>query len=142
MMGLLGAVIFCVSSIAALVSTTVAHGQMSDQAAAARTTLAAQAQAVAGLRTLDGALQVSTERLAMTGTLSALLPDGVWLDQLIVDEDTVTMVGFAPSAAEVTRLLTALPELTDIRFASPVTRDNTQNLERFRIAATLARAVP
>jgi len=142
LMSLFGAIIFCASAIVALASSSLTHSQLSDQAAAAQTTLAGQAQAITGLTRLDEALQLSTEKLAMTGTLSALLPDGVWLDQLIVDEDTVTMIGYAPSAAEITRLLSTLPELTDIRFASPVTRDNTQNLERFRIAATLAKTVP
>ena len=66
----------------------------------------------------------------------------MWLDQLIIDDDTVTLAGFGPSAAEITQMLTTLPELTDIRFASPVTRDNSQSLERFRIAATLTGAAP
>ena len=76
--------------------------------------------------------------LALTGTLSGALPDDVWLDQIIIDGTDVTLVGFAPSAAEVTRILTELPTLSDIKFASPVIRDNSQSIERFRIAATLS----
>ena len=92
---------------------------------------------MANANQLDASLALATDRLAMAGTLSGLLPDGVWLDQLLIDEDSITVSGFAPSAAEITRLLSTLPQLSEIQFASPVTRDNTQNLERFRISATL-----
>jgi len=140
-LGLLGAAIFCASALAATVSDSMALSQTRTEADAARATLSAQAQSMATVRQLDTSLAQATDRLAMAGTLSTLLPDGVWLDQLIVDEDSVTVVGFAPSAAEITRLLSTLPQLSDIQFASPVTRDNTQNLERFRISATLSGAI-
>ena len=142
MLSLLGAVIFCGSALALLLSTSLTQAQLSDAAAAARASLAGQAQSVSELRRLDDALALSTEKLAMTGRLSALLPDGVWLDQLVIDDDSVTIIGFAPSAAEITRLLSSMPGLTDVQFGSPVTRDNSQNLERFRIVAALEGAVP
>ncbi|MEP2202031.1 MAG: PilN domain-containing protein, partial [Tateyamaria sp.] len=90
---------------------------------------------------LDASLAKSTEVLAVTGTLSEVLPDEVWLSQIIIDDNEVTLVGFAPSAAEVTRILSDVPNLTDIKFASPVIRDNSQEIERFRIAATFADGV-
>jgi len=136
-LSLLGAVIFCASAIAATVSGNLTQSQVAQQADAARASLAAQAQAAAGIRTLDQSLANAADKLAMTGTLSSLLPDGVWLDQLSIDDDTLTIIGFGPSAADITRILATLPQLSDIRFASPVTRDNTQSLERFRIVATL-----
>jgi hypothetical protein len=136
-LSLLGAVIFCASAIAATVSGNLTQSQVAQQADAARASLAAQAQAAAGIRTLDQSLANAADKLAMTGTLSSLLPDGVWLDQLSIDDDPLTIIGFGPSAADITRNLATLPQLSDIRFASPVTRDNTQSLERFRIVATL-----
>jgi len=141
-LSLVGAVIFCVSAIALMISDSMTRSAVSQEAAIARTALSQQAQSAAGVQKLDQSLQLATDKLAMTGKLSELLPDGVWLDQLIIDDDTVTLAGFAPSAAEITQMLTTLPELTDIRFASPVTRDNSQSLERFRIAATLTGAAP
>lgn len=141
-LSLLGAVVFCASTIAAATSDRFTLSQVSAEAETARATLAAQAQSMAGVRALDQSLALATQKLALTGKLSELLPDGVWLDQLIIDDDTVTLVGFGPSAADITRLLTSLPELSDIRFGSPVTRDNTQALERFRIVATLESATP
>ena len=136
----LGALIFCLSALALTIQTGLAQSRLSAEADAARAVIGAQARAAAGQRSLDRAIALSSYKTALTGVLSGLLPDGVWLDQLVIEDDTVTLIGFAPSAAEVTRLLATLPELTDIRFASPVTRDNTQALERFRIAATLVEA--
>lgn len=114
--------------------------QMEAEASNARSAIAAHARTAQTQRYLEGAITQSMDKLALTGTLSAIFPKDVWLDQLIIENDTVTFVGFAPSAAEVTRLLTDVPMLSDIRFASPVTRDNTQSIERFRIAATLVEA--
>jgi len=136
-LSLVGAVVFCTSAIASTVLGGMTQSQVAERADAARASLAVQAQSAAGIRTLDQSLANAADKLAMTGTLSSLLPDGVWLDQLSIDDDTLTIIGFGPSAADITRILATLPQLSDIRFASPVTRDNTQALERFRIAATL-----
>ncbi len=139
-LSVLGALVFCISALALTIQNGFTQSRLSAQVDAARATISAQAQASAGLRSLDRAITQSTYKTALTGILSQLLPDGVWLDQLVIEDDTVTLIGFGPSAAEITRLLATLPELTDIRFASPVTRDNAQSLERFRIAATLVEA--
>jgi len=111
---------------------------LSDAAASAQADLRSTAAEAARLRGLDASLSQSTEVLALTGILSGVLPDDVWLDQIVIDGTEVTLVGFAPSAAEVTRILTDVETLTDIKFASPVIRDNTQGIERFRIAAVFA----
>lgn len=137
---LAGSGVLLTSAAALTVSLALGAGRLSEPADAARASLSEDAQASASLRNLDLSLARSADRLAMTGQLSGLLPDGFWLDQLAVEKDTVTLTGYGPSAAEVTRLLTSLPELSDITFASPVTRDNTQSLERYRISATLAGA--
>lgn len=134
---LAGSGVLLASAGALTLSLSLGAGRLSAEADAGRANLSAQAQASANVRSLDLSLARSADRLAMTGRLSGLLPDGFWLDQLAIDQDTVTVTGFGPSAAEVTRLLTTLPELEDITFASPVTRDNTQSLERYRISATL-----
>lgn len=135
---LAGATLFALSATAHWGSTLWQDWSLSDDASRAQTELRSTAAATARLRGLDASLAQSTEVLALTGTLSGALPDDVWLDQIIIDGTDVTLVGFAPSAAEVTRILTELPTLSDIKFASPVIRDNSQSIERFRIAATLS----
>ncbi|MEM7719352.1 MAG: PilN domain-containing protein [Pseudomonadota bacterium] len=135
---LAGAVIFTVSATAHWGNTVFSDWSLNDDARQAQTELRSTAAASARLRGLDGSLAQSSNVLALTGTLSQALPDDVWLDQIVIDDADVTLVGFAPSAADVTRILTELGALDDIRFASPVIRDNTQSIERFRIAATLS----
>lgn len=138
---LAGALLFAASATAYWGQTLLSDWSLSTDAARAQTELRATAAESSRLRGLDASLSKSTEILAVTGTLSEVLPDEVWLSQIIIDNTEVTIVGFAPSAAEVTRILSAIPNLTDIKFASPVIRDNTQDIERFRIAASFANGV-
>lgn len=137
---LAGSAVLLASATVLTVSLWLGAGRLSDQAEAARATISENAQSTADLRNLERQLALSAERLAMTGKMSGLLPDGFWLDQLDVATDGVTLTGYGPSGAEVTRMLTTLPELADIAFDSPVTRDNSQSLERYRISATLVGA--
>ena len=138
---LAGAAVFAVSATAHWGQTMLTDWWLNDDAARAQTELRSTAAESSRLRGLDASLAKSTEVLAVTGTLSQVLPDDVWLSQIIIDGGEVTVVGFAPSAAEVTRILSELPNLTDIKFASPVIRDNSQEIERFRISATFADGV-
>ncbi|MEO9826873.1 MAG: PilN domain-containing protein [Paracoccaceae bacterium] len=138
---LAGAALFALSATAHWGQTVLTDWSLSDDAARAQVELRSTAAASSRLRNLDASLAKSTEVLAVTGTLSEVLPDEVWLSQIIIDDNEVTLVGFAPSAAEVTRILSDVPNLTDIKFASPVIRDNSQEIERFRIAATFADGV-
>ena len=135
---LAGAALFALSATAHWGQTVLSDWSLNDDAARAKVELRSTAAESSRLRGLDTSLAKSTEVLAVTGTLSKVLPDDVWLSQIIVDGSEVTIVGFAPSAADVTRILSDIPNLTDIKFASPVIRDNSQEIERFRIAATFA----
>ncbi|MDX8350553.1 PilN domain-containing protein [Cognatiyoonia sp. IB215446] len=128
---------FVMSAIALAVALSVKQSAAADDAAAANQQLAERAAAVAQTQALRDSQNVSNTRVALVGQLAMLLPDGVWLEQISIDDDRLTITGFGPSAAEVTRLLSELEVLSDIQFGSPVTRDNTQNLERFRIDATV-----
>lgn len=126
-----------VSAIALTVVQSVRQSGISTQAASANAVIAQRAAEAAKTRALAGIRNEGEARVALVGSLAALLPDGVWLEQITIEDDRMTITGFGPSAADVTRLLSTLSALSDIRFGSPVTRDNTQNLERFRIDATL-----
>lgn len=138
---LFGGLLFAVSSTMHWGHTVYQDWSLDDDATRAQSELRSTAAASSRLRGLDASLSKSTEVLAVTGALSKVLPDEIWLDQIIIDGTDVTIVGFGPSAAEVTRILSGLPNLTDIKFASPVIRDNSQEIERFRIAATFAEGV-
>lgn len=129
--------LFLVSVLALFVVQSVRLADLADQAAVAQAQLSQVAAAQATANELNARRGMGEARVAVIGTLAAALPDGVWLEQILVEDQDLTLIGYAPSAAEVTRLLAALPSVTDISFGSPVTRDNTQNLERFRINASL-----
>ncbi len=103
----------------------------------ARATLAAQARAAQEQATFLAREKGSLQKLLLPGMLTQELPDGVWLEQMAIEEDRITITGYGPSAADVTRGLSGLTGFGEVGFASPVTRDNTQGIERFRIAAQL-----
>jgi len=104
----------------------------------ARATLASASAEQRILRTLIADKSASDLRLTLPGALANSLPDDTWLERIEITDDTVEITGYASSAAETTRLVAQIPGLSDVRFSAPVTRDNNQNTERFRIAATLA----
>lgn len=134
---LVGVVLFALSATVFWGQATLRNWAIQSDASAAQSVLRETATAASRVRGLNDAVLRSTEVLALTGALSEILPDGVWLDQIVIDGLDVTLVGYAASAADVTRILTEDARLTDISFASPVIRDNSQSIERFRIAATL-----
>ncbi|MEM7487721.1 MAG: PilN domain-containing protein [Pseudomonadota bacterium] len=134
----LGAVVLLASAVFLSVDTRLDHARLQDAATTARGEISAAAAIAAERQALEAVRGRSNDRLALVGVLSELLPDGVWLDQLSVEGDEFTLVGFGPSTTEVQRLLSRLPYLTDVRLAAPMTRDNAQSLERFRIAGTLS----
>lgn len=129
--------ILLVSTIALTVVQSARHNEIATQAASANAEISQRAATEAKTRALRDRRDTGDARIALVGSLSNLLPDDVWLEQMTIDDDQLTITGYGPSAADVTRLLTTLNALTDIRFGSPVTRDNSQNIERFRIDATL-----
>ncbi|MEO1551033.1 MAG: PilN domain-containing protein [Pseudomonadota bacterium] len=104
----------------------------------ARATLASASAEQRILRTLVADKSASDLRLSLAGALANILPDTTWLERIEITQDTVEITGYAISAADTTTLVAQIPGLSDVRFSAPVTRDNTQQIERFRIAATLA----
>ena len=129
--------IFLISTVALYVAQSVRYNAVAAQAQQSSDTLRQLAAAQAITSSLIDRRSMGEARVALIGKLAATLPDGVWLEQLIIEDSDITIIGFAPSAAEVTRLLATLSAVNEIEFGSPVTRDNTQNLERFRINAKL-----
>jgi Tfp pilus assembly protein PilN len=135
--GLIGSVAVIASAGALTLSASLEQSAIQAEANTARSMLSAHAARTAEQRALETSQAQSRNRLALVGILSQHLPDGVWLDQLTIEQSDLTLVGFGPATADVQRILAGLPFLTDVHLAAPVTRDNNQSLERFRIAARL-----
>lgn len=117
------------------IQTGLNLSRLENRASGSRTALAEVARAAQAEREIYNLEKASLQRLIVTGMLTEKLPDEYWLQQIIIDNQTLTVAGFGPSAADVTRILTDFSGLVEVGFASPVTRDNTQNIERFRIGA-------
>jgi len=79
------------------------------------------------------------QNLHMIQELTKLLPDGTWLQELHISEDTVEINGFSDHAAELVPPLENSPYFTQVEFTAPITRDN-QNREVFRIRMRLKQA--
>jgi len=79
------------------------------------------------------------QRLQMLQELTKLLPNGTWLQELHISEDTVEINGNSDHAAELVPPLENSPYFTQVEFTAPITRDN-QNREVFRIRMRLRQA--
>ena len=134
---LAGMAVFAASFIALTLSQAIEHSAAEAKVESLRTEIAQVARARAAANDFAGTQADSTRRATLVAELTALLPDGTWLEQMSVEGAEITITGYGPSAAEVTRLLSSEAGLADVRYGSPVTRDNSQNLERFRILANL-----
>ena len=69
--------------------------------------------------------------------LSQLLPDHTFLSRLEVRRSEVTLQGSSQAASALIALLESDPRLSNVRFASPVTRDARSGGERFHITASV-----
>lgn len=58
-------------------------------------------------------------RLALVDRLARLLPDGVWLERLVVEGNRVRLHGYAPDSAALVRLFEETPGFTGTRFLAP-----------------------
>jgi Tfp pilus assembly protein PilN len=79
------------------------------------------------------------QKLHLLRQLTKLLPDGTWLQELHISEDTVEINGYSNRAAELVPPLENSPYFTQVEFTAPITRDS-QNREIFRIRMRLRQA--
>jgi Tfp pilus assembly protein PilN len=79
------------------------------------------------------------QKLHLLQQLTKLLPDGTWLQQLQISEDTVEIFGYSNHAAELVPPLENSPYFSQVEFTAPITRDN-QSREVFRIRMRLKQA--
>jgi general secretion pathway protein L len=79
------------------------------------------------------------QKLNLLQQLTKLLPDGTWLRELRITEDTVEINGSSDHTADLVPPLENSPYFTQVEFTAPITRDN-QNHEAFRIRMRLKQA--
>jgi Tfp pilus assembly protein PilN len=79
------------------------------------------------------------QKLRMLQGLTRLFPDGTWVQEMHISEDTVEINGYSSHAADLVPPLENSPYFTQVEFTAPITRDN-QNREVFRIRMRLKQA--
>jgi len=81
---------------------------------------------------LEGLRTGTWKKLEILRELTRLLPDGTWVQDLQVGQETVEFSGYSSRAAELIQPLENSPYFSHVEFASPITR-GTDNKEVFRI---------
>lgn len=87
-------------------------------------------------QTLESLRRESWRKLEILRELTRLLPDGTWVQEVHVGEDTVEIFGISSRAADLVRPLENSPYFSQVEFTSPITRD-AQNKEIFQMRMRL-----
>jgi len=90
---------------------------------------------------LEGVRAGDWQKLRLLQELTRLLPDGTWLQQVQIDEDSVEIYGYSSRAADLVPPLENSRYFRQVEFTMPITRDN-QNREIFRIRMQLKQPKP
>jgi general secretion pathway protein L len=78
--------------------------------------------------------------ISLVAEVSEHLPDDSWLQQVRWHGNALALSGFSPAAAALIEGLEESPLLSEVQFASPVTKDPRVERERFNISAEVAAA--
>ena len=65
------------------------------------------------------------------------MPDDSWLLQFTVRGGELRLAGYSDDPSNLIRLLDASPNLTDVGFGAPVTRDQRIGKDRFNLTAKI-----
>jgi len=117
-------------------------GKLRDAGAAEDQRLGVAAGAGGFQGVVDGKGASARQNIEILAQLSTGLPDGIWLDRITLADDTIRLIGFGPSGAEAVRLLSEFDGVQNARPIGTVTRDNSQNVERFVIEFDFVRPGP
>lgn len=82
--------------------------------------------------------QGSPAAIHLLDDLSRALPDGVWLEQLALQNKELQLTGYSPRATELIQQLENSEYLRNVRFRASITQDDRVGAERFRVAADIA----
>lgn len=77
--------------------------------------------------------RATLNRIAILNEIANDLDDETWLNRYRINENSIELSGFTPSAAETLRKIAAIEGTTNVRLLSSVVRDQNRNLERFRL---------
>lgn len=89
---------------------------------------------------LEGARQITWQKLQVLEELTKLLPDGTWLQEIDLDKDSVVIIGVSKHAADLVQPLENSPYFSQVEFTSPITRDS-ENRETLRLRMKLKHPV-
>lgn len=89
---------------------------------------------------LEGARGQTWQKLGLVKELSKILPDGTWLQQIQLEEETAELYGYSDRAADLVQILENSSYFSHVEFAAPIIRD-AQNREVFRIRMRVGKSV-
>ncbi len=116
--------------------------RLAPAAARVEKTMGSLSEIESKLATLRDAAAGRDEMLFVLLELTNRLPQGTWLTGLRVENGKLEMDGMSLSASEIFPVLTKDGRFRGVEFASPITRQGAENLERFQIRAEYARLKP
>ena len=76
-------------------------------------------------------------KLMLIEELTALIPDGAWLESLMMSSLEVRLRGHARSAADLVKHLEESPRFINVRYRAPVLPDRNSGLEKFYLSAEI-----
>lgn len=89
---------------------------------------------------LESARGQTWQKLGLVKELSKILPDGTWLQQVQLEEETAEIYGYSDRAADLVQILENSSYFSHVEFAAPIIRD-AQNKEVFRIRMRVGKSV-
>lgn len=91
-----------------------------------------------GGRTIVDQRLAEPRAIAVIAELTRILPDDTWAFQVRIEGGEVQVHGYSAVAAKLIEKFEQSELLEDVRFRSPVTRDNRVGLERFHLSARIS----
>jgi general secretion pathway protein L len=93
---------------------------------------------IAGIQQMESAVRNPLRFAHVYETVSALLPDGTWLEEFNYTQPQAELSGFTDSSATVIEALEGSDFVASAKFMAPVVTDPQTGAERFRLQVTFA----
>lgn len=131
----MAALLIAGSGLANLATTALQASALSSSALEAKELAKQASKRDADIAFLAARQRDALVKLQILNELAARLPAGSWFERIDVKDDKLELIGFGASAAETLRLIAGIPGVGSAELMSAVTRDQSRNLERFRVSA-------
>ena len=95
-------------------------------------------EGIAGIQQMEDAVRDPLRFAYVFETVSALLPDGSWLEEFNYTRPQAELSGFTQSSAKMIEALEASDLVASAKFMAPVVTDPQTGAERFRLQVTFA----